>query len=384
MQKNNITKRIYFVATYASENAGRSLLSTPSSNTLNKYLISAFSRLPNKRVMVLSMSRSKDVAYFNKKEINLTDHSEIYFPSLPSKWGAFATRISQITLYVQVLIYLLMHAKRGDTLVIYHNFGIEYIYGIFRKLLPCKLVYMVGEVYNAVYDRGNKAIQEECLRLLNGDSYIYANDIMPHLINPAKDFCVCYGNYYYSHTLKIKDGKTHVLYAGKISTGIINDAFIALEVIKHLPQNYVMHVAGYGDKSDISELKKRISSINIKAAEDRIIYEGNLSGEAYEQLLSKCQIGLCTRALRDELSNYCFPSKTLVYLAHDIIPICSQINCLMKSRIAANVVFVDGNLTPENIADAIKESNHRILEYNNNVLLSQLDRDFVRRLSKIL
>ena len=62
-------------------------------------------------------------------------------------------------------------------------------------------------------------------------------------------------------TPKITYNQIHILYAGKISTGIINDAFLALNVIKYLPENYRMHIAGYGTDSDILELKEKINEM---------------------------------------------------------------------------------------------------------------------------
>ena len=377
--------KVYFIAPYVSEIAGRNVSCTPSSITYSKYLISAFTRLSNRKaVVLLSLCSSKEKAYFSKKSVEYESHSEVYFRSLSPSWGKLAKRITQIWLYLQIFCYLHSHTKKEDIVVVYHDFGLSFFYRIFRKFIHCKLVYLVGEVYNAVYDRGDKAIEKECKRLSNADAYIYANDIMPRLFNNQKPFAVCYGNYSYSERPKLIDKKIHVLFAGKISTGIINDAFVALDVIKYLPEGYVMHMAGYGDIDDVEELKDRITKLNEEIGYSRVTYEGNLSGKAYEDLLSKCQVGLCTRTLRNELSNYCFPSKTLVYLTHDIIPICPQIDNLMASSVSSRLAFVNGDLSPKNIATTIVEQNSCLVGYNNKTLIELLDRDLIKNLNNIL
>ncbi len=376
--------KLYFVAPYVSEFAGRSLSCTPSSITYSNYFINSFSQLKDKELIVLSLCASKKRTYFSKKKVNLNNHTEVYFRSLSTGWGTLITRITQIWLYLQVFFYLFVHSKKQDTIVIYHDYGLSYFYRFFRFFLRSRIVYLVGEIFNAVYDRGESSINKECQRLINADAYIYVNDIMPRLFNNTKDFAVCYGNYSYCGRQKLKDGTTHILFAGKISTGIINDAFIALDVIKYLPSDYFLHVAGYGEDKDIEELQRRVGVINSEAGIKRVTYEGNLSGREYEDLLAKCQIGLCTRTLRNELSNYCFPSKTMVYLTHNILPICPRIDILVSSRVSSQLAFVKGDLTPEGIANTILEENGRINGYNNKELLESIDKAFRDKIKNII
>lgn len=377
--------KIFFVAPYVSDYSGRENTCTPSSITYSKYLIGAFTRLKTKRVIVLSLSGSKDSICYSRKKVEVESHSEIYFRSLPSKWGSLALRLNQIGLYAQLLFYLLCHSKTEDTIVIYHDYGLSFFYKIIRHAIRGKLVYLVGEVFNAVYDRGKKSINTECGRLSNADAYIFANDIMPTFFNNPYKYCICYGDYSYCEQTKLNDdNRIHILYAGKISTGIINDAFIALDVIQYLPKEYVMHIAGYGEGVDIDILRNKINEINNKYNTIRVSYEGNLSGKDYELLLSKCQIGLCTRTLRNELSNYCFPSKTLVYLTHDILPICPQIDILVSSKVSSKLAFVKGELTPQSIAYTITQYGCTSNKYCNKDLINSLDLCFVKRLDETL
>ncbi len=374
---------LFFVAPYVSEDVGRKMSCTPSSITYSKYLIGVFSRFKSKKIKVLSLCTSKDYAYFSRKEIELCNHTELYFKSLPSRWGMSAVRFSQIWLYLQVFFYLLSNVQKNDTVVIYHDYGLSFFYKFFKRFIGCRVIYLVAEVFNAVYDRGEDQIAKECRRLSGADAYIYINDILPILFDNNKDFAVCYGNYLYCDRPKLKDDRIHILFAGKISQGIINDAFIALDVIKYLSNAYFLHVAGYGEEEDIEELNKKIEVINSNAGITRVIFEGNLSGEDYEELLSKCQIGLCTRTLRNELSNYCFPSKTMVYLTHDIIPICPSIDILLKSKVSSRLEFVKEELSPKSIADIIQRISC-FETYCNREIIKDLDDQLERRLKQLL
>lgn len=358
-------RNLFFVTSYNSIASGRDLRSVPSSITYSTYLISAFEKLSDTKVKVLSTSISRKKVYWSKKIIQNGNHEEVYFKSIHSAWGSLSVKLSLLILYFQLFFFLLFRAKKNDVIVIYHEHGLSYFYKIFNLFLPSKLIFVVGEIYSAVWNLGEKAIKKEKSYLMDADGFIFSNDIMPRIFGAEQKSIVCYGSYEYSQTKKIIDNKIHILYAGKISTGIINDAFMALEVIKYLPDNYVMHLAGYGENIDIEELKSRIDLNNLEAGCTRVVYEGNLSGNDYENLLAKCKIGLCTRTLSNELSNYCFPSKTMVYLTHNILPVCPRIDNLLQCEFSEKMIFVEGELSPLNIARAIENSGDILPYYNN-------------------
>lgn len=377
-------RTLYYISSHNSTESGRDMKCVPSSLTYNRYLISSFEQIPETKVIALSGTISRQKAYWNKKTIQNGNHAEVYFRSIPYDWGKTATWISFIWLYVQLFFYLFFRIKKNDVVIIYNGRSFSFLYKLFRYSLRCKFIYVVAEIFSAVWDLGEEAIKTECSHMLDADGYIFTNDIMPRLFSAEHKCAICYGIYEYSNSTKVRDDKIHVLYAGKISTGIINDAFLALEVIKYLPDNYVMHIAGYGNEADIKQLTKEVTAINAELGKTKVTFEGNLSGDKYEDLLSKCQIGLCTRTLRNELSNYCFPSKTMVYLTHDIIPVCPRIDNLLESRISNRLVFVDGELKPVNISKAIEIASEKIESYNNELIISLLDKDFVETLKCII
>lgn len=376
-------KNIFYVTSYNSPFSQRSYIAAPSSITYSNYIIDSLCSFEECHINVLSLSLSKEKVYFTKKITSTNNKSEVYFRSFPQEWGRIFTRLSQVWIYMQVFTYILFNYRKGDTILIFHDYGLSFLYKVFRTFIRCDFIYLVCEIFNAVYDKGKNAIEKECKRLSNGDAYIFVNTELPKIFNVGKPYCICSGNYNYVAREKVNDGKVHVIYAGKISTGIINDAFFSLEVAKLLPGNHCIHFAGYGEDEDIEKLKKEIKDLNILRGYEYACYEGNLSGDSYESLLSKCHIGLCTRTLKNELSNYCFPSKTLVYLTHNIIPICPKIDILGNSAVKDLICFVE-NLTPEALALSVMKAENRIIEYDNGEFLNKLSKDFRDNLKNIL
>lgn len=378
-------RTLFFITSFNSSLSGRDVKCVPSSLTYNHYLIRSFEQLHDTKVKVLSSSISNKRVYWTKKAIMNGNHEEVYFRSFPKSWGKWAVRLSLLWLYAQLFIFLCLNAKKDDLVIIYHGHGLSFFYKIYNRFLRSKIYYVVGEIFSAVWDLGDDSIKTECSHLKGAEGYIFSNDIMPRLFDVEQKSVVCYGSYDYSLTPKNTNSKIiHILYAGKISTDIINDAFMALDVIKYLPENYMMHIAGYGEEKDLIELMKKVDCINREANRIIVKYEGNLSGVEYENLLAICQIGLCTRTLRNELSNYCFPSKTLVYLNHDILPICPRIDNLLESKIADRLEFVDGVLSPETIAKTIEAASLKLDGYKNESLIKEMNEEFVKGLKRLL
>ena len=377
-------KEFFFICSYVSSTDMDKYSSTPSAISYCDYLTHKICNIDNSRLKILSTANSKSNIQSNKKNI-FDGYTINYFFSFPQKWGSLFVRINQIIIIIQIVLYLLCNSKRSSTIIIYHDYALSYFLNTIRLLVKGKFVFVVAEIFNAVYDRGAEAIKSECRRLRNADGYIFINDILPTIFDVKVPFCVCHGNYNYKERSKCihKDSKNHVLYAGKISKGIINDAFKALEVAEYLPQNYITHIAGYGTSSDINQLLKEIDIINNRAGFVKVVYEGNLMGEEYENLLSRCNIGLCTRTISDEMSKYCFPSKTIIYLTHGIVPICPKVEIFTRSEINDCIMYVDNCAIAESIAERIKNMNTNVLG-NPKDMINTLDFNFFSQLKQIL
>lgn len=375
---------IIFICPFNNKHSGRLLSLAPSSEVCSRYITEAIKRAGDYHVDTLSLAGSLKNYYTSSSVIIDEKETNHYFPSFSQRKSKLAIRVNQFILYLCIFNYLLFRTTRKDKIVIFHDYGFSHLYSLLRFFVPRSYFYLIGEIYNAVYDRGEAKIKREIRRLEGGAGYIYANDRMDKLFQFNKPYTVFYGAYTIDDREKIKKNDVvNIVYAGKISSGTINDAFIAADVAKYLPDNYKVYILGYGEDSDLRLLQTVCDEINRERQSMVVSYGGCLSGEEYDSFLNKCQYGLCTRALSNELSDYCFPSKVLVYMAHDMIPVCPKLSNLKNSKLAEGILFNNGIMTAENLANTIINSGEKFLAYNYKELLIKSDMCFLNGLNKL-
>ena len=240
--------------------------------------------------------------YCSALDLEIDENEQhLYLKSFRKSSSGFINRLNQFFLYFQILWRLARNTDKNSNILIYHDFGCSYFYSVIQKILKRRVSFIVAEIFSAVYDRGEKKITEEIARLSEGCNYIFINNVLPTKFPNDKPYLVCHGNYRYVTNKEIvTDEKIHVIYAGKISQGIINDAFIAADIARFLNKQYHVHILGYGTDRDIEALKVKINVINEERGIVAVSYDGCLLGIEYARFLAKCKIGLCTRTLKDE------------------------------------------------------------------------------------
>ena len=188
-----------------------------------------------------------------------------------------------------------------------------------------------------------------------------------------KPFAVCYGNYDISPNYRDRKELKKLIYAGVLGKEG-SDVDLAIDVMQYLPDNYDLKIAGYGRHDEVIYINNKISD------KRNIEFVGFLSGEEYEDFLSKGDVGLCTRVLPNELSDYTFPSKVLVYLSHGLVPLCPSIDCLKKSSVSKTIIFYEES-APESIAKALMQE---VKDSSTVRIIKTLDNNFIYSLSAII
>ncbi len=371
-----MTNHIVYLTSFNSSYSGRDLEISLAECTCSSYIISSFKKV-GFHVSVLSTGIAKHKGYNSIKEVEVDEkENQIFFPSF-NRNKYYVTRVLGILfIYLNIFKWLLLNTNKEDIILIYHNSLLSHFYWIINKVLKRDFSLVVGEVYGAVYDKGDKVIKKEIGRICLADRFIFANDIMASKINREDDSIVCYGdtNFKGEQSIEERDRVKNVVYAGKIETGRVSDAFIAIETAKYLTDDYKVHIIGYGSDSDIALLKERISEINSERKTEIVSYDGCLNGEDLDAFLFKCKFGLCPRVLDNIASDYCFPSKTLVYMTHGIIPVCPHLDNLEKSKVAPGILFVDGEMNAGNMARTIMSRQRLSFDYRQ--LLFEIDSKF--------
>jgi hypothetical protein len=167
-----------------------------------------------------------------------------------------------------------------------------------------------------------------------------------------KENIVIYGQYKIIHKNPEKifnDNKIHLVYSGSIDY-IRRAAHNAVEVANHLPENYVIHILGFGKKNVIDDLVRSIENSN-KNSKCKVYFEGTKDWEEYEIFMTSCDIGLNLQR-KDVYASYLFPSKVLSYLSMGLNVISSEVECVVKSKVG-DIVNYYKHENPEAIAKAI-------------------------------
>lgn len=348
------------------------------------YLISSLKKA-NLSIHIISfaVTNNKHFCHFPKLTLQLDSSEKITYidtfggPTILIKFLSWSWKMLQIHLF------LLLQVKKNDTILVYHSLSFYYPIKIVSKFRNIKLIFEVEELYNAGIYSSEKKKYKEIRYLKKGNGFILINDLIGNLCGfTNKPNIVCYGAYHIQNQDKssFKDGKIHIIYAGKIGEEG-SDVYLAVETMLYLDDNYVLHVLGYGSEQNLKNITTKIISINSIFNNAKIIFHGCLTGDAFIQVISKCDIGLNTRIFDDDLSNYTFPSKLIVYLANNLITISSRISCIEHSRLNQFVVFYNEN-NPSSVANAILNN---IKNETNKVqpMLNSLDIEFISNLKNL-
>lgn len=349
-----MTGVVYILCQYDNGKSGRSLNSPPAGVSYVDYLIGVI-KATGRKVKVVSIATGKNKTYFSSKTVVVDENEEIiYLPTL-RQGGSFSLRLAQAFSYLQVLYFMAFRINKKDKIILCHDRGISAFYSVVRKFIRRQYYYFIGEIFSAVYDKGVSSIQSEIKCVQGAKGYILINNVMPKLLGNISNYCVCHGRYKLPkvESQGFNDDKIHVVYAGKIDQRNVTDAFIAVQAANFLDSRFRMHILGYGTPKDISALEIKITEINRNKKVTIVSYDGCLFGDEYEKFLMKCNVGLCTRIMTGYKANLCFPSKTIVYLAHGLDVVAPDIEVLRTSDVSSCITYISGDLTPSKVADTI-------------------------------
>ncbi|CAD5344724.1 glycosyltransferase family protein [Flavobacterium bizetiae] len=378
-------RKVYYIGYYSGLENPNNFFEFPSSNSKMDYIISVIRRLKfDLTIFSLGFPKEKSVLFNLSKRKKIDENTVYVFVSTVNLFLPFLNFISKIWLYFQVVILLLFRVKRNDVVLVYHSYLLNKVVNFCRFFANFKLIYEVEEIYQAAWQNSNKKIKHEIEALQNADAFIFVNDVMNQKCNHHnKPFIVCYGNYNNKKIAKsINYNIINIVYAGFIG-GKDSDVMLAIDSAEFLPDNYFLNVLGYGTEENIKGMKNKIKEINVKCGKEIVEYFGCLSGDEYDNFLKKCQIGLSTRVLIDEYSDFTFPSKVLVYLSNNIIPVSSKINCILNSKVSESIVFYDEN-SPASVAEAIVSIDVNKYYSQDKDVITDLDSKFILDFNKLL
>lgn len=328
-------------------------------------------------VNYVSFSESFNNRFYRAKKLKLSEMTDFYLcPNIPGKYReSFAFRWF-------TTIYAKLHIKKGDILLVYHTNSMRNdILRAVADKYEMDFIYEVEEIYAYAHETvSDKQIGEEISFLQCPDKYFFCSELLENQVNILnKPYLTIEGYYRYSkiETPGFNDGKIHCVYGGIIDS-VKGGAFRAVEAAKYLPENYVVHILGFGD----TEKLKRIIGDTKNLRNCKIVYEGLKSGKEYIDFISKCQIGLNLMTMREDINNSAFPSKLVLYLSCGLRVVSCRVKVLEISKMANSLNFYNDD-TPEAIAKAIMSIDISS-PYDSKSLMDKLDSEFKNDLKMLL
>ena len=206
------------------------------------------------------------------------------------------------------------------------------------------------------------------------DTYIFSTELLKEKLNTSgKPDVTIYGTYNVEQKLtkKFSDGKIHVVYAGTFDPRK-GGAAAAAAAAAYLPNNYHVHICGFGNEKQIENMKKMVNKNNANHSVARLSYDGLLKGETYLRFLQSCHIGLSTQNPNASFNGTSFPSKILSYMSNGLSVVSIRIEAIERSAVGKYINYYDVQ-TPEEIAKAILEATPT---NSNQQVISELDEKF--------
>lgn len=374
MDKNN---KIKYFTYHGCSTMGKQRHNSPAADTKIDYIVSVLNRL-GYGVDVISRASSAENKYLSSSVNTLGKNTYKYFASFGST-KLLLRIINRLLMELHFFFWCLLHIDKGEQIIVYHSLGYSASFLWLRKLKSFRIIGEIEEIYQDVSNQTEKKCRNEYEFINICEKYIFPTQLLDSKINKLhKPYTIIHGVYSTEKIMekKFSDGKIHVVYGGTLDPNK-GGAAAAAAAAAYLPQNYHVHICGFGDPKEIKEI---IAEVQAKS-EAIVSFEGELKGDAYKRFIQKCQIGLSTQNPDAAFNATSFPSKVLVYLSNGLKVVSIRIPAISQSAVADSLYFYDKQ-TPKNIADAIIQASSEI--QNDNEILKDLDARFEYELNKLI
>lgn len=373
-------KTIKYIIHYdVNSDEGRS--SNLAAGTKASYIMEVFNKI-GFSVDVVSASLTSSKGNFHGSVTKINDNTKlIKMPAL--KWGS---KLEKLTAYVwsrlALFFWLVHNVKRGESVLVYHSLDLMSAVKWAKRIKGFKMILEVEEIYSDVIKKSQKARENEIEFTGLADAYIFPSGLLNGLINTDnKPYLLIHGTYKVEPDRQtgFDDGKIHVVYAGTFDPRKGGSA--AAAAAEFLPENYHIHIIGFGTDADIAEMKTVIEKTNEKS-KAAVTYDGMFSGEEYIKFIQKCSIGLSTQNPDADFNATSFPSKILSYMANGLRVVSIRIPAIEQSAVGKNMYYYDKQ-TPEEIAKAIMSVDLND-GYDGRAKIKQMDIRFRKELEELL
>lgn len=361
-----------------SDNQNRNIV--PASTNKMTYICAAMNQADHDTEIISASGSLNRSCYLGCIKNVLPRTSLRLFPT----WGhgcPLRRVLSRWWTLLNMFVYLLVHVKRRQNVIVYHSLGYMEWVKLLKKLKDFHLILEVEEIYGDVTDSPKTARQEKEFFKI-ADAYIFPTQLLDQNINTnGKPSVIIHGTYQVEAPRKecFNDNKIHVVYAGTLDPR--KGGAIVTESASLLNDKFHIHILGFGSQQDIHEMKDLVKKYSIPG-HATLTYDGVLFGEDYIKFIQKCHIGMSTQNPDAAFNATSFPSKILSYLANDLRVVSIRIPAIESSAVGDMMYYYD-NQTPDAIAQAIINVDVTN-SYNSRKRITELSKQFVQSLDKLL
>lgn len=348
--------KIHYITLWGENNSGKKLSYSPAGMSKARYVVETLRSL-HYDVQIASFSGViKGVLQFQGVKTEQTNMGVPvrYCASFPF-FTMLGGMIQRFFIGIQWFLYVLCSIKQNDAIIIYHERFFYWPLRLAKIFVKRFVILEIEEVYTLASNFPRKEVDKEISRFKVADAYILINDLIADYcgLNNKCPRVICYGKYDLTpiQHKKFDDGKIHILYSGIIDS-IKGGAKAALESSSYLPSNYHLHIAGFGQESDVLAFKQLLIDIN-NSSNCKVTFHGCLNKNELDTLMQNCHIGLCTHDPNKELNKTAFASKILNYISNGLQVVAGRNETLEKSAIN-DLLFYYESQSSEAIAKAIR------------------------------
>lgn len=379
----NCGGRVFYVCFYSEPELENKIISYPSVISKIDYVVESIKKL-NKEVVILSIAPAKGGFFggYSKRIDRLESH--IYLRSVCSE-NKYLQKICYLRNSITILSFLLKNVKKKDAVIVYHSLYNRLWLRIYRKLVPERMILQIEDVFSELTENARKFRKYEWALFRKMKKCICVNDIIYEKLPEVPKKIISYGSYKVlpDYPVVYRDA-IRLVYAGVIEQER-RAAFLAADAMRHLSNNYELHILGFGNDENIDALEVLLRDVNEELGRTAVFYHGRLTGEEYWKFLQSCDIALSTHAYTTESfasATYTFPSKVLTYLANGLRVVAQRLDVLERSAVAEYFRFYE-TPDPKQIADTIAAVDLQC-EYDSRTVIAELDEKFVNDLKNLL
>lgn len=390
MKKESFTPEkntVYYIGYYSDENNEYNRIVAPSAVSKMSYIAAVIEKI-GYNVHIVSCAPIKAGSFTKRIEYDVSNGIYVtLLPSFPQTKKIFKA-MQFIMNDIWLNLYLLATVKKGSTIVKYHSTAGR-VYHWVKRIKDIRFILELEEIYSDV--SGNTKQREKELQFAElADAYIFPTQLLDTLVNTKKKpSVIIHGTYQVEpdrecNVLKpdLRENSPkmiHCVYAGTLDPR--KGGAVAAAAAEFLPENYHIHILGFGSERQIQETKDRIADIASRS-KAKVTYDGLLSGEAYIRFIQSCDIGLSTQNPDASFNATSFPSKILSYMANGLRVVSIRIPAIEQSHIGKYVYYYDKQ-TPREIAQAILSTDLSD-DYDGREIVKRLDRGFTTELAALL